>query len=253
MPLKQFGTNGDRGRVSAISIHGETCRVVYEDMTLGVYTFSTTDSTGFPFSLKMKESREISHRGYRRGRSGRKASFGFIVTKGEGEGEGEDIAVCAAGFWDRELKICKVGAKKRNVLLESTSGGHTGEISALVNEGPFVITGGVDSTVRVYIYDNDLMADALRGVKRSEEQEGGLKQVHILWGHTGEVASVDICTVSDVIVSGDDQGVVCVNALRKGSFIRLIDVGGEGKGEGDEMPGIKVSADERSESRNGVG
>ena len=236
IPAKQYGMNGERGRVAAINLHGETCRVVYEDMTVGIYSFSTTDSTGFPFSLKMKESSEISHRGYRRGRSGRRAAFGFIVTcagstGGEGEDkdgdEIEDVVACAAGFWDRELKICKVQGKKK-ALLESTNGGHTGEISALVNDGPFVITGGVDSTIRVYIYKNDLLADALSGVKREVGEDGELRQVHVLWGHTGEVRSIDLCTVSDVIVSGDDQGVVCVNALRRGHFIRLLDAG-EGK------------------------
>ena len=236
VPAKQYGVNGDRGRVAAINLHGETCRVVYEDMTVGIYSFSTTDSTGFPFSLKMKELSEISHRGYRRGRNGRRAAFGFIVTSagnagGEGEDkdgdEVEDVVACAAGFWDRELKICKVQGKKKS-LLESTNGGHTGEISALVNDGPFVITGGVDSTIRVYIYKNDLLADALSGVKRAAGEEGDLRQVHVLWGHTGEVRSIDICTVSDVIVSGDDQGVVCVNALRRGQFVRLLNAG-EGK------------------------
>ena len=229
VPGKQYGLNGERGAVMAMGLHGEVCRVVYEDMTLGIYHLSPQDKDGFPFSFKQKELNELPTRGYKV--MGGRSSFGFISKASKSsEEDRDDPIVLANGFWDRQMKICKAEGKgkKRLALLDSTTGGHSGEISCLANKGSFVVTGGVDSTVRVFVYDNDLLAEALGDsyVKlHALEKKGGLANIHVLFGHTGVVTCLDLCNLSDVLISADDQGIVCVHALRRGAFIRLIDVG----------------------------
>jgi WD40 repeat protein len=43
---------------------------------------------------------------------------------------------------------------------------------------------------------------------------------HVLWGHDTPITCVDINSDLDVIVSGSQDGTVCVHTIRRGEFIR---------------------------------
>jgi WD40 repeat protein len=98
--------------------------------------------------------------------------------------------------------------------------------------------------VRVFLRGCGELADALGAAGESEDD---LRHVHTLCGSVGAVRSVDLDTTLDVVVSGDDAGVVGVYSLRRGEFVRLINVSedaaveeGQGEGEGEVKVGVRL-------------
>ena len=95
-----------------------------------------------------------------------------------------------------------------------------------------IVTGGDDGTCRVWVVEYPEMAAAITDAyvqtalkNQCMNDKAALRCCHILWGHEGCVVDVQVSTVCDIVCSGDDAGIVCIHALRRGKFIRLIDVG----------------------------
>lgn len=89
-----------------------------------------------------------------------------------------------------------------------------------------MVTGGQDSTTRVWVIDHPDMAIALSdgyvqtSLGGSHDGEQILSCCHVLWGHDSAVTCVDLCVDLDAVVSGSEGGLVCVHTIRRGDFIR---------------------------------
>ncbi len=247
---KQYGglMNGDtassRGAVVSTCIAGEFCFVVYSDLSVGRYSWSPADKDGFPFTFKGLSVGSLGSRGLQVP-DWRNFTFGWSddATLGTDasaqETTGGSARLFACGFWDREVKVHDFergsSSKKFNVV-ESFGGGHRGTITSLSVCGSYLVTGGADGTARVYVHGDGPLADALEDgyVKSSaaaslnnQNVEASVRQIHVLWGTTGQVTCVDACSATDIILTGGDGGTVAVHSLRRGRFVRLVDVGGK--------------------------
>jgi len=138
----------------------------------------------------------------------------------------------SCGYFDDCVKIHSFDSLQ---LLSSQNGGHRGRINCLAvgNEGEMMVTGGLDATCRVWVVDHDALAAAITdgGIKSTLVQDG-LEETkcfiaHVLLGHVSPVSSVAICTKLDVVVSGSEDGSICVHNIRSGNFMRSLHTTGE--------------------------
>jgi WD40 repeat protein len=116
--------------------------------------------------------------------------------------------------------------------ISSLNGGHIGQISCLTqgNNHQLIVTGGVDCTCRVWVLENSAMALSLSDGTRGpsvlsgceDEYDDSLVSIHILWGHSSPITAVYYSDHHDLIVSGSQNGMLCMHSARKGRFIRSI-------------------------------
>lgn len=133
----------------------------------------------------------------------------------------------SCGYWDDTVKVHSIDGSK---LLCSVTGGHRGPIRCLAVglDGGLMITGGEDGTCRVWLVDHPDMAIALSdgyvqtALGASNGREQLLSCCHVLWGHETAVSCVALSSDLDVAVSGSVDGTVCVHTVRRGEFIRSI-------------------------------
>ncbi len=78
--------------------------------------------------------------------------------------------------------------------------------------GTFVVSGSMDTTCMVWQVVQEY------GVSINLDPT----PVHILYGHTERVTSVDISNELDMVVSGSTDGTVNIHTLRAGCFVRSI-------------------------------
>ncbi len=133
------------------------------------------------------------------------------------------------GYWDYSIKIHSTDDWQMQC---SETGGHQGPIRclAIASDGALMITGGQDSTCRVWVVDHPDMAVALSdgyvqtalGGHSNTKNDGDklLRCCRVLWGHEAPVTCVDLSSDLDVAVSGSSDGVICVHGIRQGNFIR---------------------------------
>ena len=135
----------------------------------------------------------------------------------------------SCGYWDDTVKIHSIDGSR---LLCSANGGHRGPIRCLAIglDGGLMITGGEDGTCRVWLVDHPDMAIALSdgyvqtALGASNDREQLLSCCHVLWGHETAVSCVGLSSDLDVTVSGSVGGTICVHTIRRGQFIRCIQV-----------------------------
>ena len=133
--------------------------------------------------------------------------------------------IISCGYWDNSIKVHSTDAWK---LECREAGGHYGRIRCLsvADDGGFMVTGGQDSTCRVWVIDNPDLAVSLAdgyiqtALGHSTDGEHILCCCHVLWGHEGPVSCVHLSSDLDVVVSGSLDGRICVHTLRRGEFIR---------------------------------
>lgn len=132
--------------------------------------------------------------------------------------------IVSCGYWDDTVKIH--GIESLEVMATET-GGHRGPIRCLsIAADGLMVTGGHDCTCRVWVVDHADMAVALSdgyvqtALGASNDGDQLLSCCHVLWGHDTPVTCVDINSDLDVIVSGSEDGLVCVHTIRRGEFIR---------------------------------
>jgi len=138
----------------------------------------------------------------------------------------------SCGYFDDCVKIHSFDSLQ---LLSSQNGGHRGRINCLAvgNEGEMMVTGGADATCRIWVVDHDVLAAAIAdgGVKSTPVREG-LEETkcliaHVLLGHVSPLSCVAICTKLDVVVSGSQDGSICIHNIRSGKFIRSLHIARE--------------------------
>ena len=152
--------------------------------------------------------------------------------------------IVSCGYWDESVKAHSIDGTR---IMASETGGHRGPIRCLSlgnhtssSIGPdtgaaFMVTGGQDGTVRIWVVDHPDLSAALAdgyiqttlgvgsvGSTSMMEQNDTLRCCHCLWGHVTPVVSVDFDASMDVVVSGSEMGLVCIHTLRRGEFIRSI-------------------------------
>lgn len=133
----------------------------------------------------------------------------------------------SCGYWDDTVKVHSGDASR---LLCSVTGGHRGPIRCLAigGDGGLMVTGGEDGTCRVWVIDHPDMAVALSdgyvqtALGASNDREQLLSCCHVLWGHQTAVTCVALSSDLDVAVSGSLGGTVCVHTVRRGHFIRSL-------------------------------
>lgn len=155
------------------------------------------------------------------------------------------------GYWDNSLKVHSVETLRE---IASSKLGHQGAITCVQQGGATdahtLITGGVDGTCRVWIFEKLYLASAYSPEPYfadvdSEElyvqgAEGGaaasasataaaantanspLVCVHILWGHQSSVRCISYSSVLDMVLSGGEDGRLCLHSVRSGNYLRSI-------------------------------
>lgn len=158
--------------------------------------------------------------------------------------------VITCGYWDNSLKVHSLETLRE---IASSKLGHQGAITCVQQgaaaDSHMVITGGVDGTCRVWIFEKVHLAsayssDAYFAEVDSEEVAQGAEGatgagasatpanthhhhsplfcVHILWGHQSPVRCLSYSTVLDMVLSGGEDGRLCLHTVRSGKYIRSI-------------------------------
>lgn len=160
--------------------------------------------------------------------------------------------IVTCGYWDNSLKVHSLETMRD---VASSKLGHQGAITCVQQGGSTdaytVITGGVDGTCRVWIFEKAFLASAYtpdpyfaeidseetsaQGADSSAAaaaaaaaaasagtMQSPLYCVHILWGHQSPVRCLSYSSVLDLCLSGGEDGRLCVHSVRSGKYIRSI-------------------------------
>ncbi len=263
-PGKQFGGKKDScGSAIKISVQVDTITVVYSELKIGTFRWypKATKNRLKPEKLRSLLNRAVSNSRtvMKRGSAAPQAmedkankysvgNWSFAITLGGYEKEQlrrkalmpsrlvsakdalyTDSAslILSCGYWDNSIKAHSTAAWKLECV---DTGGHRGPIRCLTvdSEGAFMVSGGEDCTVRVWVVDYPDMAIASSdgyiqtALGHPTDGEQILNCCHVLWGHDTPITCVDLSSDLDVTVSGSAGGKVCVHSLRRGEFIRAI-------------------------------
>ncbi len=138
-----------------------------------------------------------------------------------------DATLISCGYWDNALKAHSLDGLR---LKCSETGGHLGAINCLRlgEDDTLLITGGADGTCRVWTANNADMGSALIDsyVKTAQEKisDNTLMCCLVLWGHGSPISSLAFDTDLDIVVSGSAHGTICIHTVRRGNFIRSLQV-----------------------------
>jgi len=260
-PAKQFGgSRNAEANGPVISLHalGEYIFAIYSDLSFCSYKIHFIRGV-VPFTFKAEKTRHIiSRKGSRSlsavwhalnveddipfeadSTSKEAVSLGlgnssFAISLG-GSAKLSGSAVNSAdssylllscGYFDNCLKVQTLDSSS---LRYNQNGGHRGQINCLQvgEDGTVMVTGGQDSTCRVWVIDHDSFASSLTDgyVYSSLGFESGLLRCcHVLLGHVSPITCVAMSTKLDVIISGSEDGSICIHNIRSGKFVRSLHV-----------------------------
>jgi hypothetical protein len=149
------------------------------------------------------------------------------------------------GYWDCHMKAHSLDTFRE---IATSTGGHVGGINCVCmgDDKSLVVTGGDDGTCRVWVLENPTMVLSLTvdqemhynithetntdppntnstsTLENSFGHPENLKCVHVLWGHHVSVTALVYSHYHDLILSGGEDGLLCVHTARKGEYIRSI-------------------------------
>lgn len=264
-PSKQFGNKGSdlaNGAVLKIHVLSETVLVVYADMSVGTYRWYPNSKSN---RLRMDKLRPLPRRELSTSRSAIKrgsaipqqklehygilvGNGSFAVTLGGLAKEelrrkallpsstrlmaGTETTLASAeasaflvscGFWDDTIKVHSTETLR---LLASESGGHRGPIRCFAEDEGLLVTGGEDSTCRIWVLGHPDMTVALSdgyvqtALGASNDGDQLLSCCHVLWGHDTPITALGLDSSLDAVASGSQAGKVCIHTIRRGDFIR---------------------------------
>ena len=135
----------------------------------------------------------------------------------------------SSGYVDNSIRAHALDTLRQK---DSSDGGHRGGgINCIsVDDEELLCTGGVDGTVRVFVIDHDDMSQALADgyVKTSSSASSSattgsvVQLVHVCFGHQSPITCISVSSDLDVVVSGSQDGTICVHSLRRGRYLRKI-------------------------------
>jgi len=149
---------------------------------------------------------------------------------------GETGRLVSCCYWDDSLKLHGLETLRE---ICSSSLGHQGPITCVQHGGASdsftLLSGGLDRTCRVWIFEKMSLATAYaREAYHTEIEtdeatvEGApaagppLVCVHVLWGHQSPVRCISYSSVLDVVLSGGEDGRLCLHSVRNGQYVRCI-------------------------------
>ena len=266
-PKKQFG-GPKRSSVSGavISIHalGDSIFAIHSDFTLCSYKlYQARGAAPFHFKadrarvLESKEASVSNHAGTKqpqRNNVSFAVALGTNISRSVGNGNSSSDPsqlLMSCGYFDNCVKVHSLDSLQ---LQNSLNGGHRGSINCLEvdEEGEVLVTGGDDATCHIWIIDHESLALAITDgyVKSSLGTEGfeesNCYHAHTLLGHVTPVNCVSICTKLDVVISGSEDGSICIHNIRSGKFIRSLHIDANAKEvlescEGNGVPVKKLA------------
>ncbi|CAM9379064.1 unnamed protein product [Chrysoparadoxa australica] len=188
---------GGEGRVVCVRCTAERVVLVYQDLTIASYAWSTFPTeTGLPFSIALEKTKKLlcAPLGVRDdvNRPITASSYG-LCSCSAGPGVPGDLLL-SCGYWDQTIKAHSIGEGYR--MLYSSSRGHLGPMTCLDvgvqqhsdsittshlggssssgssdgSNSSVLVTGGADATLRVWIIGNDTVAAALANLKAKESR-----------------------------------------------------------------------------------
>ena len=112
----------------------------------------------------------------------------------------------------------------------AASSGHIGAVRCVQmnREGSILVTGGEDGTCRVWVVERPSIVtsfyDDLRpkGLDLGPHEDTNLVCVHVLCGHQAPVSCMHYSPDMDLLLSGADDGSLCLHSVRRGEFIRQV-------------------------------
>jgi hypothetical protein len=262
------GYQGSEANGAVLSIHPKlnaACVVVYADLSVGLYRWATSGPNASSFSFKMLSRRTLGTRNMtlnaevfnaRHPRSAslatRKEEFAdihgrlsqgnwsFAVMLGgatqrrQASGRAKvmtDIQeassyIISSGYIDGCIRAHALDSLRQK---DCSCGGHFGGINCLAfDDEEFLCTGGMDSTVRVWIIDHHFMhaglaADGYGKAASSTSSSSILQLCHVCWGQSSPITCISVSSDLDVVCSGSQDGTICIHSLRRGSYLRKIE------------------------------
>lgn len=138
--------------------------------------------------------------------------------------------IISSGYVDNSIKCHTLDTLQQK---DSSDGGHrSGGINCIsADDEEFICTGGVDGTVRVFVAGHDEVSQALADgyVKTSSSSASSstatskiVQLVHVCFGHQAPITCISVSSDLDVVVSGSQDGTICVHSLRRGRYLRKI-------------------------------
>lgn len=250
LPKKQFG--GPKGSttssIASLNTVGDTLFAIHSDLSLCSYKLHPSRGS-MPYQFKQDKCRRLESRHMslsyfigadsKPGSQSTKASafredsfamaFGgtTAATTGNGSNVDDSHLLLSCGYFDGCVKVHSVDTLQ---LYHNLKGGHRGGINCikLSSDGEILVTGGEDATCRLWTIDHDALASAITdGFVESlnrEAEDDEISCCHVLLGHVTPICCVAICTKLDVVVSGSEDGSICVHNIRSGEFIRSLHI-----------------------------
>ena len=140
------------------------------------------------------------------------------------------VRVVSGGYWDSSVKLHSLETLREIASVP----GHSGQVTAVLGGGSIIVTGGTDGIVRIWqaLHSSALfeslsaMSDRL-GISKSTEDEDGESSPNLVCTHTlvGLVAPVSAMHYSkalDAVVSGSENGRICVHTASSGQLVRCV-------------------------------
>lgn len=260
-PSKQFGGPKSLEAVGSIlSLHalGDYIFAIYSDLTLCSYKLYPSRGT-LPFQFKNDKARGMLNKNASRlssavgnrinvndvagsttradtsskhcsdfGNSSFAMTFGgnAKVSSSGVTSTDSSYLLMSCGYFDNCVKVQSLDSVQ---LRSNQNGGHKGPINCLQvgEDGTILVTGGQDATCRLWVLDHDLFASALidgfvhssLGIERDL-----MRCCHVLLGHVTPITCVAISTKLDVVVSGSEDGSICIHNIRSGKFVRSLHI-----------------------------
>ena len=242
-PAKQFGgPKSSYGAILSLNAIGDSVFVLHTDFTFCSYKLIATKNNTLPVQIKAERCSKVDNgsdiayitnneaQGNRQGRNSMIDSDSFALTMGGSfraadHGAESSLLLLSCDPFENLVKVHSVESLQ---LQQSLSGGHRGRINCIQvsEDGALMITGGQDATCRVWVVEHDTLATAITDgyVSSLGLNNDEISCAHVLFGHVTPITCVAICSKLDVVISGSEDGSICIHNIRSGTFVRSLHV-----------------------------
>ena len=135
--------------------------------------------------------------------------------------------IISCGFWDNSLRVHTIDTLKE---MACSTGGHAGIISCVHADkqgGRTLITGDSDGTCRVWLMESPQLVSCFEDDLKPKGvddlvMDPNIICVHVLCGHQSPVTAIYYSSDLDLVLSGSQDGIICLHSASRGEFIRMI-------------------------------